>query len=285
MNGLLCRTFAVWGVALSLIASVAWSQPVAETSDLEQADAAALRVMVQELRAAVQELRQQNAQLQMQLRELKEQSASAAAPIPDTTARESSASGWVVKVLANPKPDSQDLEKKLQVVREQYASGYRLRNYAQAGIESLIQEQQEELMRMASAREYYYVSGEGERTRSKYSAEELSLKRSQIAKLKQQRDQMVRTMRELEEQIQETKLVRRINVVTRQGQAMVIVARGNYLGLGESMEVGRSYRVQGPPIGGGSAMQIHLRLAEPAAIDVSESPTTMPSSLPSDTEG
>lgn len=245
-----------------LLATAMGMGQMAQEPGLDQADPATLRQMVQELRAAVRELRQQNAQLQMKLSEYEQRAAGES----DNVSSESASlpvQHWLVKVLANAQADTSDLQAKLQTLRQQYASGYRLKSDSPAGIDQLIQEQEDELARMASAREYHYVSGEGERTRSRYSSEELGLKRSQIAKLKQQRDQMVRSMRELESQIQEAKTTRRINAVTDEGQSIVVVARGNYLALGQTMEVGKRYRVQGPPIGGGSSIQIHLRLAEP----------------------
>ncbi|MEX0775439.1 MAG: hypothetical protein WD042_06960 [Phycisphaeraceae bacterium] len=178
-----------------------------------------------------------------------------------------------VKVLSNKEPDVEGLKKQIADERARLDDTVTMdgtRRLVNKGLHSRVADLRRELAKKSAETEQYYDRLVGAyRTRKKYSDRDLANLRIELSKLDKERAQVTRQVALLEGQIKDQQSKRLINAITADGQAIVLVAKGNYMALAEVLKEGGTYMVTCRSTGG---QQYLVKAATPAGVTTAATP-------------
>ncbi|MFA9478502.1 hypothetical protein ACERK3_09360 [Phycisphaerales bacterium AB-hyl4] len=238
-------------LSLCLLASPALAEDDGpDIPDLSEFDRDTLQTVAEQLYVQI-------ANLQEELAELREELAAAQAGEDGDGGDDAS---WRVTILANQPTDVSELRRQLENEREKLASD--------STLATRLREAERRVADMQAARENYIDNQGRRRTRAKYSARDMRDPQAQVRTLQREQRAVQVQIRTLERDIEQAGSIRRISAQLEDGRGVTIIARGAFLDLGTSLQVGQDYMITGRAALSGSSPNIQLLSAALAGDEV-----------------
>ncbi len=215
--------YAVVAAAIfATCASSADDEAAAEKPDFESLDKAVLVLLCNNMYNRIQQLEKENAALRARLAG---QSGSIDAKGDEDLSAVDDGT-WVVTIVSNTPTDTESIERQLEAAKRKLNSG----------VLSIKDQLRQAERRLAGVREQH---------RKGNTSQSIDAARRAVNDLKRDRTAVMREISQLEDQLRKANNYREINATLDDDRPVVLIARGVFAGVANSLEPSKTYRVSG----------------------------------------